>query len=213
MEFINKKIEEYVQNHSEQEPALLSQLNRETWLKVMNPRMLSGHIQGRVLSLFSKMINPNVIIEIGTYTGYSALCLAEGLKNKGKIYTIDNNEEHIHFAKKYFNISEYKDQIIQYHGNAINILPEINQNAQLVFIDADKENYCNYYNLIIEKIDIGGYIIADNVLWSGKVTEEEKDLETKSLDKYNKLINLDKRVENILLPIRDGLMICRKISN
>ena len=212
MEFINKKIEEYVQNHSEQEPSLLSQLNRETWLKVMNPRMLSGHIQGRVLSFFSKMINPNVIIEIGTYTGYSALCLAEGLKNKGKIYTIDNNEEHIHFAKKYFNISEYKDQIIQYHGNAINILAEINQNAQLVFIDADKENYIQYYNLCIDKLKSGGLIIADNVLWTGKVVAPSSydDELTQYLIDFNEMVKNDERVENIILPLRDGLNIIIK---
>ncbi len=213
MEFLKGSISKYSEDHTETEPELLSKLNKETWIKKMNPRMLSGHIQGRILSMVSKMINPENIIEIGTYTGYSALCLAEGIKDHGKIHTIDINEEHISLAKKYFDKSAYKNNIKQYIGNAIDIIPKIDQRFQLAFIDADKENYLKYFNLIISKIDLGGYIITDNVLWSGKVLMKEKDEETKAIDNYNKKISVDKRVESILLPVRDGLMISRKISN
>ena len=211
MNFIPEKIEHYSINHTQRESELLSKLNRETWANVLNPRMLSGHMQGRILAMFSKMINPKSIIEIGTYTGYSALCLAEGLNKNGLLHTLDINEEHASIAKKYFDQSIYKNNIIQHIGNALNIIPKLEYNFQLAFIDADKENYSKYFDLLIEKIDINGYIIADNVLWSGKVTYEEKDKETKSLDLYNKKILADNRIETILLPIRDGLMISRKI--
>jgi len=176
------------------------------------PRMLSGHIQGQVLSLFSNIIMPTNIIEIGTYTGYSALCLAEGLKTDGELHTIDINEEHTMVAKKYFSKSKFSKNINQHIGNAIEIIPKIKKKFQLAFIDADKENYSNYFYLLIDKIDINGIIIADNVLWSGKVTKSKMDKETKELDSYNKKINSDPRVENVLLSVRDGLMICRKIS-
>jgi len=213
MEFIKKEIEKYIESHTSIETELLSKLNRETWAKVMMPRMLSGHIQGRVLSLFSNLIKPANIIEIGTYTGYSALCLAEGMSNKGELHTIEINEEHALIANKYFKKSKYSKNIIQHIGNGIDIIPKINRNFQLAFIDADKENYSNYFDLIIDKIDINGIIIADNVLWSGKVVEENMDNETKQLDLYNQKIMSDKRVENVLLSIRDGLMICRKVAN
>jgi len=212
MEIIPKEIDLYSTNHTEKEPALLSELNRETWANVMNPRMLSGHLQGRVLSMFSKIINPTNIIEIGTYTGYSALCMAEGIKKNGIIHTIDINEEHSSIAQKYFNHSNYSKNIKQYIGDGLDILPTLNYKFQLAFIDADKENYSNYFDLIIEKMDVNGYIIADNVLWSGKVTKTEKDIETQALDLYNKKVLTDNRVETILLPIRDGLMVSRKIK-
>ena len=212
MEFLPEKIENYAAKFTQNESEILSELNRETWAKVMIPRMLSGHMQGRLLSMFSKMIEAKTIVEIGTYTGYSALCLAEGLSKNGILHTIDINEENIAFADKYFQRSIYKKQIKQHKGNAVNVLPNIKEKIQLVFIDADKKNYSNYYNLVFDKLEVGGYIIADNVLWSGKVLEKNMDEETKALDNYNKLVHTDKRVENILLAVRDGLMICRKIS-
>jgi len=212
MQFLSEAIDRYSLNHTEREPELLAELNRETWANVMTPRMLSGHLQGRLLSMFSKMLMPKKIIEIGTYTGYSALCLAEGLKKDGLLHTIDINEEYVFVAKKYFQRSNYSKQIIQHIGNAINIIPNIKENFQLAFIDADKENYSSYFDLIIEKIDTGGYIIADNVLWSGKVLKKDKDKETLSLDEYNKKVLKDTRLETILLPIRDGLMVSRKIK-
>lgn len=212
MKFITEEIENYSTNHTEKEPKLLSELNRETWANVMTPRMLSGHVQGRLLSVFSKMINPENIIEIGTYTGYSALCMAEGIKNTGKLHTLDINEEYTSIAERYFNRSEYRKNITQHIGNALEIIPTLDYRFQLAFIDADKENYSNYFDLIIEKIDLYGYIIADNVLWSGKVTKAEKDTETEALDSYNKKVLNDSRVETILLPIRDGLMVSRRIK-
>ncbi len=214
MEFINKKINLYSEKHTETESEILAELNRETWANVLNPRMLSGHLQGRILSMISNMIKPKNIIEIGTYTGYSALCMAEGLQKNGKLHTLDINEEYASIAKKYFNRSIYSKNIIQHIGKAVDIIPKINHNFQLAFIDADKINYSNYFDLVIEKIDLNGCIIADNVLWSGKVTnkESEQDLETKALSLYNKKVLSDTRVETILLPVRDGLMISRKIK-
>ena len=213
MEFLPEIISSYSLENTEEEPKLLSELNRETWANVMIPRMLSGHLQGRVLSMISKMIHPTNIIEVGTYTGYSALCMAEGLKENGKIHTLDINEEYTSVAKKYFDKSDYKENIIQHIGNAVDVIPQLNDKFQLAFLDADKENYSNYFDLIIEKMDVGGYIIADNVLWSGKVTEENKDEETMALHNYNKKVLSDKRVETVLLPVRDGLNISRKLSN
>lgn len=213
MEFLDKEIEKYIEFHTTKESEILSKLNRETWSKVLMPRMLSGHIQGRVLSLFSNLLKPKNIIEIGTYTGYSALCLAEGMCKNGELHTIDINEEHTLVANKYFKNSKFSNNIIQHVGNAIDIIPKINKKFQIAFIDADKENYSEYYDLIIDKIDINGIIIADNVLWSGKVIEKNMDVETKQLDLYNKKIDSDNRVENVLLSVRDGLMVCRKIKN
>ena len=213
MEFIPQKISDYSNLFSEKESDLLQKISRETHLKMINPRMLSGHIQGRFLSMISKMIKPMNIIEVGTFTGYSTLCLAEGLKKNGKIHTIDINEEYAEFAKKYFIMSDYKNKINQYVGDATKIIPKIKYNFQLAFIDADKTNYSKYYDLIFKKLDINGYIIADNVLWSGKVTENRKDKETNSIHNFNNIVMNDNRIENILLPIRDGLMICRKIKN
>ena len=211
MDFLPQKIEDYVIAHSEDEPELLQQLNKETWQKVLVPRMLSGHFQGRVLAMLSKLLQPKSILEIGTYTGYSALCLAEGLTENGVLHTIDHNEELLSFQKKYFDQSDYTNQIKQYTGNALNIIPTIDKKFDLVFIDADKSNYSNYFNLIIDKMNKGGVILSDNVLWSGKVTEkpDTKDEDTKALIAYNKLLKEDKRVETVLLPIRDGLTITR----
>ena len=213
MDFLPKEIADYALSYTQSESVLLKKLNRETWAKVMTPRMLSGHLQGRILSMFSKMISPENILEIGTYTGYSALCMAEGITKNGKLHTIESNEEVFEFARRYFEQSEYNENIIQHTGNALEIIPKLDTEFQLVFIDADKENYSNYFDLVFKKLSVGGYIIADNVLWSGKVLQENTDKETMALVSYNKNIHRDKRVENILMPIRDGLMICRKVSN
>lgn len=213
MNFLPDNIDKYVVDHSQEEPAYLKQLNKETWQKVLNPRMLSGGFQGRVLSMISKLIHPKNILEIGTYTGYSALCLAEGMQKKGQLFTIDKNEELEDFSKKYFDGSLYKNQIVQLMGNALEIIPTLEERFDLVFIDADKSNYVNYFNLIIDKMNAGGVILSDNVLWSGKVIEEldSKDVDTKALIAYNKLLNSDPRIETVLLPIRDGLTISRVI--
>lgn len=212
MDFLPKNIADYALNHTEKESDLLSDLSRETWSKVVMPRMLSGHLQGRILSMLSNLIRPKRILEVGTYTGYSALCLAEGLEEGGELHTLDVNEEFTFIASKYFKKSKYKENITQHQGDAVKIIPNLPGLFQLAFIDADKESYCNYFDLIIKKIEIGGIIIADNVLWSGKVVKNIKDKESTALDAYNKKILSDKRVENILLPVRDGLMICRRIT-
>ena len=211
MEFLPEKIDDYVVNHSQQEPKILQELTKETWQKVLNQRMLSGAFQGRVLSMISKLIRPKNILEIGTYTGYSTLCFAEGLSKDGKIITIDKNEELETLQNKYFEKSGYRSQIQQMVGDATKIIPTLTQQFDLVFIDADKSNYINYFHLIIDKIKPGGIILSDNVLWSGKVVEplNSKDLDTKVLLEYNKLLNIDKRVETVLLPIRDGLTVSR----
>ena len=200
-----------IQHFTSIESNLLNDLNRETCANVMNPRMLSGHLQGRILALISKMIRPKKIIEIGTYTGYSALCLAEGLENDGEIHTIDINEEYTSIANKYFYKSKYKHNIKSFVGNGIDVIKDLNYNYQLAFIDADKSNYSNYYDALIDKIDKGGIIIADNVLWSGKVIKKSMDQDTLAIDNYNKKIINDPRVETLLLPIRDGIMVSRKI--
>lgn len=211
MHFISEDLEDYVANHSQNEPELLAKLNKETYQKILQPRMLSGHFQGRVLSMLSKIINPENILEIGTYTGYATLCLAEGMAKNGSIDTIDLNEELFDFQKKYFDLSEWKNQIVQHLGSGIDIIPTLNKKYDLVFIDADKENYINYFHLIVPIMNKGGIILSDNVLWSGKVVEEldPKDTSTKILVEYNQLLNNDTRVETVLLPIRDGLTVSR----
>ncbi len=211
MHFLPESIDDYVVKHSQEEPRILQELTRETWQKVLNPRMLSGAFQGRVLSMISKLMQPKSILEIGTYTGYSALSLAEGMHPKGTIHTIDKNEELFSLQQKYFQKSDYSRQIKQYVGNALEIIPAIDEKFDLVFIDADKSNYINYFHLIIDKMNAGGVILSDNVLWSGKVVEklDPKDVDTKVLLEYNALLNSDKRVETVLFPIRDGLTISR----
>ena len=212
MDFIDAKINEYAEVHSEQESDVLARLNRETYTKVLAPRMLSGHLQGRILAMFSKMLQPKNILEIGTYTGYSAICLAEGLKPDGKIYTIDINEELEDMARKYFSEAKVDHQIDFRIGNALEIIPTIDIIFDLVFIDADKVNYANYFDMVIDKVAQYGIIIADNVLWSGKVVREisENDKDTLAIDHFNKKVHADSRVENVLFPVRDGLMILRK---
>jgi len=209
MHFISEKIDDYVVKHSENEPQLLKALTRETYQKVLQPRMISGHYQGRVLSIISKLIRPNVILEIGTYTGYSALCLAEGLDPDGVLHTIDINEELVDFQRRYFNKSAYGPQILQHLGPAADIIPTLDTKFDLIFIDADKPNYIVYFNQIIDKLSPGGVILSDNVLWSGKVVEEldSKDLSTKIVLEYNTLLKEDPRLETVLLPIRDGLTV------
>ena len=213
MHFISEDLDNYVVKHSEDEPELLQQLTRETYQKILQPRMLSGHYQGRILSMISKLANPKNILEIGTYTGYSALCLAEGMQPSGEIHTIDINEELVDFQRKYFNKSKFGHQIFQHLGNALEIIPKLDKTFDLVFIDADKDNYLNYFNIIIDKLNLRGIILSDNVLWSGKIldtTFKKDDTSTPALIAYNKLLKEDKRVETVLLPIRDGLTISRK---
>ena len=213
MDFLPKEIDQYSLLHTAKESEWLYNLNRETHQKILKPRMLSGHMQGRILSMFSHMIKPERILEIGTYTGYSALCLEEGLTENGKLITIDINEELQDFMQKHIDASPYKNKIEQKIGNALEIIPTLDEKFDIVFIDADKENYLPYFNLVFEKVKTGGYIIADNVLWSGKVVEPVKanDTDTKKLLEFNAFVQEHQQVENVLLPIRDGLMVCRKI--
>jgi predicted O-methyltransferase YrrM len=211
MHFLSEDLEDYVSAHSQAEPELLAQLNKETYQKILLPRMLSGHFQGRVLSMLSKLIRPASILEIGTYTGYATLCLCEGMQQNGIVHTIDIKEELIDFQRKYFDKSPWGSQIVQHLGEAVDIIPTLETKFDLVFIDADKENYLNYYELIVPKMNKGGIILSDNVLWSGKVVEplKEGDLTTKILLEYNQRLNNDQRVETVLLPIRDGLTVSR----
>ncbi|MBK0370358.1 O-methyltransferase [Flavobacterium agrisoli] len=211
MHFISEELENYIEKHSQKEPELLAKLNRETYQKILLPRMLSGHFQGRVLSILSKLIRPMYILEIGTYTGYATLCLCEGMQEKGHLHTIDIKEELVNFQRKYFDLSPWGNQITQHLGEGKEIIPNIDCKFDLVFIDADKENYINYWNLIVPKMNKGGIILSDNVLWSGKVLEPVKknDTSTQILLEYNTLVNEDPRVETVLLPIRDGLTVSR----
>ena len=213
MEFISQELDQYVCNHTEKEPTLLYELNRRTNLEVLRPRMLSGHFQGRVLSMFSHMIRPMNILEIGTYTGYSALSLAEGLQKGGKVITIDINEELEEIVNHFIDQSDYKENVEMIVGDAMKIIPTLDIEFDIVFIDADKQNYSAYYDIVFDKVKTGGYIIADNVLWSGKVVEdyETTDRDTQLLMEFNLKIQKDARVQNVLFPLRDGLMIARKI--
>ncbi|SIS95050.1 Predicted O-methyltransferase YrrM [Zobellia uliginosa] len=211
MHFLSSDLEDYIQNHSEDEPKLLQELTRETHLKVVRPRMLTGHFQGRVLSVLSKILYPKNILEIGTYTGYSALCLAEGMQKDGQLHTIDINEELQDIQERYFSRSAYKGQIVQHIGDAKTIIPQLEATFDLVFIDAEKRDYPDYFELAIQKTRPGSVILSDNVLWSGKVVEavEKKDKVTPILLEYNKKLKEDPRVETVLLPIRDGLTLSR----
>ena len=211
MHFISQELEDYIEQHSEKEPVLLAALSKETYQKILLPRMLSGHFQGRVLSMLSKLIRPLNIVEIGTYTGYSALCLCEGMQEKGQLHTIDIKVELVDFQRKHFDKSPWGNQIVQHLGEAVAIIPTLDIKFDLVFIDADKENYLNYFELILPKMNKGGIILSDNVLWSGKVLEplHPNDLSTKVLMEYNQLLATDARIETVLLPIRDGLTVSR----
>ncbi|MDI1257164.1 MAG: class I SAM-dependent methyltransferase [Flavobacterium sp.] len=213
MHFLSEDLEDYIEQHSEKEPELLAQLNKETYQKILLPRMLSGHFQGRVLSMLSKLIRPVNVLEIGTYTGYATLCLCEGMLENGQMHTIDIKEELVDFQRKYFDLSSWGKQIFQHLDEATNVIPTLDLKFDLVFIDADKENYIRYYELIVPKMNKGGIILSDNVLWSGKVVQEvdPKDLSTNILLQYNKILKEDPRVETVLLPIRDGLTVSRVV--
>jgi predicted O-methyltransferase YrrM len=212
MDLINESLQHYAEQHTSSETDLLKKIDRDTHAKVMMPRMLSGHLQGRVLSMISHMIRPQRILEIGTYTGYSAVCMAEGLQERGKLITIDINEELEDRVRDYFASSSYSDKIEYKIGNAAEVIPGLNETFDLVFIDADKERYSVYFDLIIDKVRTGGFILADNVLWSGKVLDAKPDKDTRAILEFNKKIQDDPRVENVLLPIRDGIMLMRKVS-
>ncbi|MCE6990403.1 O-methyltransferase [Dyadobacter sp. CY323] len=214
MKFLVEEIEQYSAAHTEGENELLKSLNRETHANVLNPRMLSGHLQGRFLSMISRMIRPDRILEIGTYTGYSAICLCEGLTESGKLITIDINEELETFTRGFLAKTAFNDKIDYRIGNALDIIPTLTDTFDLVFIDADKINYSSYFNLCLDKVRKGGFLIADNVLWSGKVVQQDikkTDKDTQALLDFNRMVHEDGRVSNILLPIRDGLMILQKI--
>ena len=211
MEFLAPEIDAYVGAHTQEETDLLQRLNRETNMNVLYPRMLSGHLQGRVLSMMAKMISPRTILEIGTYTGYSAICMAEGLAEGGTLYTIDINEELETMVRGYLAEANLESTVDFRIGHAAEIIPQIEDTFDMVFIDADKENYSRYYDLVIDKLSPGGYIIADNVLWSGKVADDKSiDKETSALRAYSQKVHADDRVENVLFPIRDGLLVARK---
>lgn len=211
MHFLSQDLEDYIEQHSENEPALLAALNKETYQKILLPRMCSGHFQGRVLSMLSKLIRPLNLLEIGTFTGYATLCLCEGMQANGHLHTIDIKEELVDFQRKYFDQSPWKNQITQHLGEAVDIIPTLDLKFDLVFIDADKENYINYFHLVLPKMNAGGIILSDNVLWSGKVVEplQKNDLSTKVILEYNLLLKNDPRIETVLLPIRDGLTVSR----
>lgn len=213
MEFLPEHIDRYTEAHSRAESPLLAEINRDTHAEVLKPRMLSGHLQGQVLRMLSMIQRPKYILEVGTYTGYAALCLADGLVDGGELHTVDNNEELAARIRSYFDRSEHADKLHLHIGDAQSVIPKINRSWDLVFIDADKENYKTYYDLVVPQMPMGGLIIADNVLWSGKVTDEkerEKDIDTKALHEFNQYVLADDRVDNVLFPIRDGLMIARK---
>jgi caffeoyl-CoA O-methyltransferase len=210
MDFLPKKISDYAESHTAPDSDFLQSLIRDTHLKTLAPRMLSGHLQGRFLSLISHLIQPKRVLEIGTFTGYSALCLAEGLAEDGILYALEANDELEYLIQEYIEKGNFQDKIKLIIGNALEIMPTIDEVFDLVFIDAGKRDYPLYYDLAIDKVRSGGLIIADNILWSGKVADDKKDLDTRIIDDFNKKIHADERVENILLPIRDGLMMARK---
>ena len=212
MDFLSPELQRYVTEHTSTEPELLKQLNRDTHLHVMKPRMLSGHVQGRFLAMVAHMIRPKQILELGTYTGYSTLCLAEGLAPGGLLHTIDVNEELEEMVRGYFKKAGVENKIKYYIGNALEIIPQLNYQFDLVFIDADKMNNARYYDLTLEKVVPGGFILIDNVLWSGKVVQQttKTDKDTQAVQDFNRKIQEDGRVENILLPLRDGLMLVRR---
>ncbi len=213
MDFLPENIQKYISDISQSESPILKELNRYTNSKVILPRMLSGHVQGRFLSMISKLVNPEIIVEVGTYTGYSCLCLAEGLKKNGKIITIEKDEEFASIAKKFFDRSKYKEKISLLIEDANTAIENISEKIDLVFIDADKVNYTKYYDMLFPKLKNGGLIVADNVLWSGKVTQKVIDDETQSIKNFNIKVKNDERVENLIVGIRDGIMLCQKIKD
>ncbi|HEY9487902.1 MAG TPA: O-methyltransferase [Chryseosolibacter sp.] len=210
MDIIQKDLQDYAEKHTTEESPILAKINRDTHAQVLMPRMLSGQLQGRVLSMISNMIRPRVILEIGTFTGYSAICLAEGLKENGKLITIDINEELRDRVSGYFREANLEDRIDYHIGDAATIIPGLRETFDLVFIDADKENYARYFDLVIDRVNLNGFIMADNVLWSGKVLDEKPDKDTRAIVDFNAKVQRDPRVENVLLPIRDGIMLMRK---
>ena len=211
MDIIDKDLQAYAERHTTEETPLLKKINRDTHAQVLMPRMLSGQLQGRVLSMISCMVRPQVILEIGTYTGYSALCMAEGLRENGKLITIDINEELHDRVAAYFREANLHDRVDYRIGDATAIIPTLEERFDLVFIDADKENYARYFDLVIDRVNLNGFILADNVLWSGKVLQEKPDKDTRAIVEFNEKVQRDERVENVLLPIRDGMMLMRKI--
>ena len=213
MDFLPENIQKYISDNSQSESIILKELNRYTNSKVILPRMLSGHVQGRFLSMISKLVNPEIIVEVGTYTGYSCLCLAEGLKKNGKIITIEKDEEFASIAKKFFDRSNYKEKISLLIEDATKAIENVSEKIDLAFIDADKVNYTKYYDMLFPKLKIGGLIVADNVLWSGKVTKKVSDNETQSIKNFNTKVKNDERVENLIVGIRDGIMLCQKIKD
>lgn len=211
MDFLPDDLQKYVEDHTTGEPELLKKITRDTNAKVLMPRMLSGHVQGRFLSMISHFIRPQNILEVGTYTGYSAVCLAEGLRPDGTLVTIDVNEELESRVRGYFHEAGLTGKIDYRIGDAAHIIPALDHVFDLVFIDADKENYSKYYDLVFDKVRAGGVILADNVLWSGKVTKPKPNKDTRALLEFNQKVMIDPRVENLLLPLRDGIMMIRKI--
>ena len=213
MNFLDPKLDDYVVKHSENESDELKELNRRTWIEILNPRMIAGHFQGRVLSMLSHMIQPKNILEIGTFTGYSAICWAEGLQKGGSIHTIDINEELEDMAREYVEKTGHQGKVNFHIGNALEIIPTLEYSWDIVFLDADKSNYTNYYNQVFDRVKPGGYIIADNVLWNGKVIDEKafNEVDTQAILEFNKMVQNDSRVQNVLFPIRDGLMVARKL--
>ena len=213
MQRFNESVSQYILDHTSESDILLQELERQTYLKVLRPQMVSGNLQGKILEMISCMVKPTSILELGTFTGYSALCLAKGLKSEGKIITIDINDELEDFAQSFFDRSKYKEQIDFLVGDARKIVPELKDTFDLVFIDADKRQYPEYYNMVFDKVRAGGFIIADDVLWYGKVNEpvDSNDTYTKGLIDFNNMVQNDSRVENVVFPVRDGLMVVRKL--
>jgi caffeoyl-CoA O-methyltransferase len=212
MDLTQTDIQHYTEKHTTPESDLLQHINRETHAKVLSPRMLSGHLQGRLLSLISCLLKPSRILEIGTYTGYSAICLAEGLQPGGKLITIDINEELEDTVRNYFSKAGLADRVDYRLGNALQIIPTLKESFDLVFIDADKQNYSRYFDLVINSVNLNGIILADNVLWSGKVLDSQPDKDTQAIIDFNRKVHEDPRIENVLLPVRDGIMAMRKIK-
>ena len=214
MDFLNEAISVYTETHTEPESAVLAALNRDTQAHVLMPRMLSGHLQGQVLRMLSSMIKPKRILEIGTYTGYSAICLAEGLPEDGHLHTIDINDELRPMVDRYLQQAGLTKKVTVHTGNALDIIPTLKETFDVVFIDADKINYARYFDLAFPSVPVGGYFLADNVLWSGKVLDDPAamDADTRAIDAFNKKVSNDKRLFNVLFPIRDGLMVVRKLA-